>query len=55
MMKLVARRFGARSAYSQMVKVVERQPDWMGIASMAMRIRAGFEGACLSLCKAAVT
>jgi hypothetical protein len=54
MIELVARRFGASSAYSQMVKVVERQPDRTGIASIAMRIRAAFEDANLSLRKAAV-
>ena len=54
MMKLVARGSGARCAYSQMVKLVERQRDRTGVASVAMGVRAAFEDACLSLCKAAV-
>jgi hypothetical protein len=54
MMKLVAQGSHASSANARTTIVVERQPDRMGIASIAMRIRATFEEACLSLCMAAV-
>jgi hypothetical protein len=54
MMKLVAQGSHASSANARTTIVVERQPDRMGIASIAMRIRAAVEDADLSLYRAAV-
>jgi hypothetical protein len=48
MRKLAARGCGTSSANSRTTIVVERQPDRMGIASVAMGVRDAFEDACPS-------